>query len=192
MCSYHLLCYWLRLKSSFLLTQACHLKPSILFWGASLQAALPFKSKPKDQAPRKRPTLEQRRAVVLEPAERKAVTLVAQLSALRNQRALKRRASRTQQRQVPSATFRLKLAGQAVLAGLQWLGWLSASARQRKLAWTVACLMSSIEPSFGLRSSKGWHAFELLPAFLASAFERHRRGCCGRALQIGKIKRAVL
>ena len=36
------------------------------------QAALPFKSKPKQEAPRKRQSLEARRAVVLEPGERRA------------------------------------------------------------------------------------------------------------------------
>lgn len=37
------------------------------------QASLPFKSKPKEEAKRKRKTLEQKRAVVLEPQERKQV-----------------------------------------------------------------------------------------------------------------------
>ncbi len=37
------------------------------------QAALPFKSKPKVEGKRKRKTLEQKRAVVLEPEERKKV-----------------------------------------------------------------------------------------------------------------------
>ncbi|KAK9800776.1 hypothetical protein WJX73_000661 [Symbiochloris irregularis] len=66
-----------------------------------LQAAMPFKSKPKDPKSRlgKAQTLEQKRAVVLEPQERKAVTLIAQLNALRNERAAKRRAGRARQRQ---------------------------------------------------------------------------------------------
>jgi ribosome biogenesis protein BMS1 len=75
----------------------------------ALQAALPFKSKPKVEAARKRPTLEQKvrqsssaawvhaccsrprlscsapqRAVVLEPGERKLYTLVQQLNTIRN------------------------------------------------------------------------------------------------------------
>ena len=63
---------------------------------------MPFKSKPKDPQSRKgKPQLlEQKRAVVLEPQERKAVTLIAQLNALRNERAAKRRAGRARQRQV--------------------------------------------------------------------------------------------
>ncbi|KAK9865724.1 hypothetical protein WJX84_006856 [Apatococcus fuscideae] len=56
-----------------------------------LQAALPFKSKPKDKAKQVRKTLEQRRAVVQGPQERKAVSLVQQLSAIRNQREVKRK-----------------------------------------------------------------------------------------------------
>lgn len=56
----------------------------------SLQAALPFKTKPKIEKARKRSTLEQKRAVVLEPHEKKAYTLVQQLNAIRNQKAKKR------------------------------------------------------------------------------------------------------
>ena len=51
----------------------------------ALQAELPFKSKPKIEKKRKRQTLEQRRAVVMDKDERKAATLVAQLNAIRNQ-----------------------------------------------------------------------------------------------------------
>ena len=56
-----------------------------------MQAALPFKSKPKIEAPRKRETLEQRRAVVMEPEEKKLATLVQQLNTIRNDRAVKKR-----------------------------------------------------------------------------------------------------
>jgi ribosome biogenesis protein BMS1 len=48
-----------------------------------LQAALPFKTKPKLEPPRKRKTLDQKRAVVLEPHERQAYTLLQQLNAIR-------------------------------------------------------------------------------------------------------------
>jgi ribosome biogenesis protein BMS1 len=57
----------------------------------ALQAALPFKSKPKVEAPRKRETLEQRRAVVMEPEEKRLATLVQQLNTIRNDRAVKKR-----------------------------------------------------------------------------------------------------
>lgn len=63
-----------------------------------LQAALPFKTKPKVESGRKRKTLDQKRAVVLEPAERKQVTLVAQLNAIRNQKAVARREQRARQK----------------------------------------------------------------------------------------------
>jgi ribosome biogenesis protein BMS1 len=57
----------------------------------ALQAQLPFKSKPKIEAPRKRETLEQRRAVVMEPEEKKLATLVQQLNTIRNDKAGKQR-----------------------------------------------------------------------------------------------------
>lgn len=56
----------------------------------ALQAALPFATKPKLEAKRKRKTLEARRAVVMESGERKAATLLQQLNAIRNQKAKKR------------------------------------------------------------------------------------------------------
>ncbi len=65
-----------------------------------IQAALPFKSKPKVPGVRKRPTLEQKRAVVLEPAERRTVALIDQLNALRNEKAAKKRAKQARQREV--------------------------------------------------------------------------------------------
>lgn len=60
----------------------------------SLQAALPFKTKPKLEGKKRRPTLEQKRAVVLEPEERKKVTLLQQLNAIRNKKAEVRRDQR--------------------------------------------------------------------------------------------------
>ena len=65
-----------------------------------MQADLPYKSKPKNMLPRKRSTLEQKRAVVLEKDEKKAVTLVQQLNALRNAKELKRKAQQIRKREV--------------------------------------------------------------------------------------------
>lgn len=65
-----------------------------IFFIITTQAALPFKTKPKLEAarkPGKRGTLEQRRAVVLEPHERKAATLLQQLNAICNDKATKHR-----------------------------------------------------------------------------------------------------
>ncbi|EIE20399.1 DUF663-domain-containing protein [Coccomyxa subellipsoidea C-169] len=65
----------------------------------SLQAALPYKSKPKVPGARRRQTLEQKRAVVLEPAERISVALIDQLNALRNEKAEKKRAKQARHRE---------------------------------------------------------------------------------------------
>ncbi|GJP30508.1 hypothetical protein CLOM_g3457, partial [Closterium sp. NIES-68] len=59
---------------------------------AKLQAALPFSAKPKDEARRAHPSLEQQRpAVVLEPEERRLHTMVQQLNTIKNQKVKKRR-----------------------------------------------------------------------------------------------------
>lgn len=50
----------------------------------NLQAALPFASKPKVLKQRRRPTLETKRQVVLEPQERRVNTLVQQLRTINN------------------------------------------------------------------------------------------------------------
>lgn len=51
-----------------------------------LQAELPFASKPKDRPAQKRPLLENRRAVVMEPHERKVHALVQQLQLIKNEK----------------------------------------------------------------------------------------------------------
>ena len=57
----------------------------------SLQAELPFKSKPKIQQARKRKSLEQKRAIVVEGEEKKKRSLISQLNAIRNVKAEARR-----------------------------------------------------------------------------------------------------
>ena len=57
----------------------------------SLQAALPFKSKPREASARKTKSLDQKRGVVRAPGERATATLVSQLNAIRNAKAGKRR-----------------------------------------------------------------------------------------------------
>ena len=87
------------------------------------QAALPYKSKPKVMAAQKRQTLEQKRAVVLEPAERRAVSLVQQLNALRNDKAVKKREKQARQRQVSfDGLRRWRVAGGAFPSFLCLLG----------------------------------------------------------------------
>jgi ribosome biogenesis protein BMS1 len=57
-----------------------------------LQAQLPYKSKPKIESARKRETLEQKRAVVMDAEEKKLATLVQQLNTIRNDRSVKAKA----------------------------------------------------------------------------------------------------
>uniref|UniRef100_A0A0A0K8M0 Ribosome biogenesis protein BMS1/TSR1 C-terminal domain-containing protein n=1 Tax=Cucumis sativus TaxID=3659 RepID=A0A0A0K8M0_CUCSA len=57
----------------------------------SLQAALPFKSKPKNTPGQQRPLLEKRRAVVMEPRDRKVHALVQQLQLMRHEKMKKRK-----------------------------------------------------------------------------------------------------
>ncbi|KDP37695.1 hypothetical protein JCGZ_06352 [Jatropha curcas] len=64
----------------------------------SLQAALPFESKPKDIPSRKRPLLENRRAVVMEPGERKLHMLIQHLQRIRQDKMKKRKLKEEQKR----------------------------------------------------------------------------------------------
>ncbi|XP_050945584.1 ribosome biogenesis protein bms1 isoform X2 [Cucumis melo] len=57
----------------------------------SLQAALPFKSKPKNTPSQLRPLLEKRRAVIMEPRDRKVHALVQQLQLMRHEKMKKRK-----------------------------------------------------------------------------------------------------
>ena len=57
----------------------------------SLQASLPYASKPKTMRPQHRTTYLQRRAVVLEPEERKRSALLQQMRALRKAQLAKRK-----------------------------------------------------------------------------------------------------
>ncbi|KAI5067058.1 hypothetical protein GOP47_0017586 [Adiantum capillus-veneris] len=66
----------------------------------TLQSSLPFASKPKLDKKRSQPTLESRRAVVLEPNERKIHTLVQQLNTIRNEKVKKRKEQNEKRRKV--------------------------------------------------------------------------------------------
>nr|KJB20109.1 hypothetical protein B456_003G133300 [Gossypium raimondii] len=63
-----------------------------------LQADLPFESKPKNIPHQKRPLLEDRRAVVMEPHERKVHALVQHLQLIRNDKMKKRKLKEEQKR----------------------------------------------------------------------------------------------
>ncbi|KAA8527320.1 hypothetical protein F0562_034583 [Nyssa sinensis] len=69
----------------------------------SLQAALPFASKPKDIPSRRRPLLENRRAVVMEPHERKVHALVQHLQLIRNEKMKKRKLKEEEKRKMHEA-----------------------------------------------------------------------------------------
>jgi ribosome biogenesis protein BMS1 len=56
-----------------------------------LQSSLPYSSKPKAMAAQREQTYLQRRAVVMEPKERKAVTLLQQMRALRKDQVMRRK-----------------------------------------------------------------------------------------------------
>ncbi|KAE9593311.1 putative ribosome biogenesis protein BMS1/TSR1 [Lupinus albus] len=68
----------------------------------SLQASLPFESKPKDIPKRKRPLLEERRkkGVVMDPHERKVHALVQQYQLIRNDKMKKRKVNEEKKRKV--------------------------------------------------------------------------------------------
>jgi ribosome biogenesis protein BMS1 len=66
----------------------------------SLQAALPFQSVPKLQKKRKRPSLESKRARILEPEEKKRLQLLTQLNTLKNEKQDKKRAKLKEKLQV--------------------------------------------------------------------------------------------
>lgn len=55
---------------------------------SKLQAALPFASKPKNVPKQRRPPLEKRRAVVMEPHERKIHALVQHLQLIKNEKVM--------------------------------------------------------------------------------------------------------
>ena len=69
-----------------------------------LQAALPFASKPKLDQKQKRKSLEARRAVVAEPEERKAATLMQQLHTMHNNRKRKRKDKANEKREARAKT----------------------------------------------------------------------------------------
>lgn len=64
-----------------------------------LEAALPFASKPKLQKARGNKGYAAKRAVVLEPHERRAATLMQQVHTLRKSKDAKRRAKATERRE---------------------------------------------------------------------------------------------
>lgn len=64
----------------------------------SLQADLPFANKPKNATKSKKVSYMAKRAVVLEPEEKKIVTLMQQLNTLRNEKTRKRKIKNEEKR----------------------------------------------------------------------------------------------
>ncbi|XP_047312141.1 ribosome biogenesis protein BMS1 homolog isoform X2 [Impatiens glandulifera] len=69
----------------------------------SLESALPFSSKPKNIAKRKTPLLENRRAVVMEPHEKRVHVLVQHLQLMRHEKMKKKKLKDTEKRKVHEA-----------------------------------------------------------------------------------------
>ncbi|KAG1749341.1 DUF663-domain-containing protein [Suillus lakei] len=65
-----------------------------------LQAALPYASKPKLMKPQSKQTYMQKRAVVLEPEEKKAIALLQQIRALRKDQVARRREKQQERKEV--------------------------------------------------------------------------------------------
>ena len=65
-----------------------------------LQAALPYASKPKIMKAQKSQTYMQKRAVVLEPEEKKAVAMLQQIRALRKDQVTRRREKQAERKEV--------------------------------------------------------------------------------------------
>ncbi|KAJ7134516.1 hypothetical protein C8R44DRAFT_870144 [Mycena epipterygia] len=65
-----------------------------------LQAALPYASKPRVMKPQRQQTYMQKRAVVMEPEERKAVALLQQIRALRKDQVVRRKEKKNEKKAV--------------------------------------------------------------------------------------------
>ncbi|CAA7026396.1 unnamed protein product [Microthlaspi erraticum] len=78
-------------------------KFSKLVISKKLQGALPFSSKPKDVPGRKKPTLESRRAVVMEPDERKAHAIIQHYKLMNKHKMKKRKDKEQEKRKVYEA-----------------------------------------------------------------------------------------
>ena len=65
-----------------------------------LQATLPYASKPKLMKPQRRQTYMQKRAVVLEPEEKKAIALLQQIRALRKDQVIRRKEKQNERKEV--------------------------------------------------------------------------------------------
>jgi ribosome biogenesis protein BMS1 len=65
-----------------------------------LQSALPFASKPKVMKPQSKQTYMQKRAVILEPEEKRAITMLQQIRALRKDQVIRRKDKQAERKAV--------------------------------------------------------------------------------------------
>jgi ribosome biogenesis protein BMS1 len=79
-----------------------------------LQAGLPFKSKPKDPKAKSNKSYEQKRAVVLEPEEKKAVSLIQQLNTIRHSKAKVKNETQARKRGEFAKKKKIELEGRAI------------------------------------------------------------------------------
>ncbi len=82
-----------------------------LFVPKKLQAALPYASKPKKMSSQRKQTYLQKRAVVMEPEERKAVALLQQMRALRKDQVSRRKDKKTEKRALHQKKLRKRRPG---------------------------------------------------------------------------------
>lgn len=66
----------------------------------SLQASLPYASKPKEMKPQRKQTYLQKRAVVMEPEEKKAIAIMQQIRALRKDQVARRKEKQSERKEV--------------------------------------------------------------------------------------------
>merc|ERR1711924_554984 len=76
-----------------------------------LQSRLPYKTKPKTEAPLKRKTLEQKRAVVMDRQEKKVHSLIQMLNTIRNEKAGKRREQQERRRLLKDKEKKMRTCG---------------------------------------------------------------------------------
>ena len=158
-----------------------------------LQAELPFKSKPKQQAPRKNPTLDQKRAVKFrEPAEKQAASLVHALSAIRNAKTVKRREQHDRRQKVSLLCF-----GMSFCCSISSQGW-SASALVEHGFGCCLCHTAwqrhGIQTVCGLGSClNGKQAPSTMPLLIATGTcqESGSRGGLAGAVQQGRAQEEI-
>lgn len=90
----------LNINSTYKAIERPHRRFNALKVPKKLQATLPYASKPKLMKPQHRQTYMQKRAVLLEPEERKAIALMQQIRALRKDQVARRKEKQGERKEV--------------------------------------------------------------------------------------------